>query len=229
MKTTAIIVAAGSGSRFKSDIPKQFVEIHGKPVLMHALERFEAAPSVDSIVLVLSHSEAERFDSSKFSKLTSVVAGGATRAESVKNGLISITDETEIVAVHDGVRPLVTVDEIERTISKANLTGAACLVAEVTDTIKSVRGDEIAATLDRGRLRRALTPQAFNIKVLRKAFESNKLDESITDECYLVEKLGHPIAIVQGSPLNIKITHALDLAFAERILESADRKRTGRW
>jgi 2-C-methyl-D-erythritol 4-phosphate cytidylyltransferase len=118
----------------------------------------------------------------------------------------------------------VSVDEIERTIAKARETGAACLVAPVTDTIKSVRSGEIADTLDRDKLRRALTPQAFRTELLKKAFEDKDLNidvnELITDECYLVEKLGHPIAIVEGSSRNIKITHPEDLILAEALLNS---------
>ena len=218
MKTTAIIVAAGTGSRFKSDTPKQFLEINGKPVIAHTLERFQAAPSVDSIVLVVSTEHSNRFDSNVVSKLEKVIAGGLTRAHSVLNGLKTVDPETEIVAVHDGARPLVTVDEIEATIAKAKETGAACLTAPVTDTIKSIRGGEIAATLDREKLRRALTPQVFKIEVLKSAFEGVDLNDSVTDECYLVEKLGHPIAIVDGSPRNIKITHSEDLILARALL-----------
>ncbi|HQU92654.1 MAG TPA: 2-C-methyl-D-erythritol 4-phosphate cytidylyltransferase [Pyrinomonadaceae bacterium] len=220
MTTTAIIVAAGSGSRFKSDTPKQFLEINGKSVLAHTLERFEAAPSVSCVVLVLAADLTDFFDIGPYPKLMHVVAGGTTRARSVGNGLAMVPRDTEIVAVHDGARPLVTVDEIERTIAKAKATGAACLVAPVTDTIKSVRGEEIADTLNRDKLRRALTPQAFKIEVLKKAFEGVELNEAVTDECYLVEKLGHPIAIVEGSPRNIKITHLEDLILAEALLNS---------
>jgi len=219
MTTTAIIVAAGSGSRFKSDTPKQFVEINGKSVIVHTIERFQAAPSVDSIILVLAADQT--LDTSAFPKVAEIVAGGSTRAESVRNGLDAI--DADIVAVHDGARPLVTVDEIERTIAKAKETGAACLVAPVTDTIKSVRSGEIADTLDRDKLRRALTPQAFKTEVLRKAFENIDLNESITDECYLVEKLGHPIAIVEGSSRNIKLTHSEDLILAEALLKLETR------
>jgi 2-C-methyl-D-erythritol 4-phosphate cytidylyltransferase len=219
MRTTAIIVAAGSGSRFNSDIPKQFLEIDGKTVIAHTIERFQAAPSVDSIVLVLAADHT--FDPSPFSKISSVVAGGSTRSRSVSNGL-EAADDAEIVAVHDGARPLVTVDEIERTIAKAKESGAACLVAPVTDTIKSVRGGEIADTLDRDKLRRALTPQAFKADVLRRAFENADLDGPATDECYLVEKLAHPIAIVEGSSRNIKITHPEDMIFAKVLLETRD-------
>ncbi|HYJ89848.1 MAG TPA: 2-C-methyl-D-erythritol 4-phosphate cytidylyltransferase, partial [Pyrinomonadaceae bacterium] len=163
MKTTAIIVAAGSGSRFKSDTPKQFLEINGKPIIVHTLERFERAPSIDSIVLVLRADQVERVDSKIVSKLEYVVAGGETRSHSVLNGLNAIDRKTEIVAVHDGARPLVTIGEIERIVSKAKETGAACLVAPVTDTIKSIGVGEIVATLDRTKLRRAMTPQAFKL------------------------------------------------------------------
>lgn len=220
MKTTAIIVAAGSGSRFNSETPKQFLEIEGKPVVVHAIERFVASASVDEIVLVVTGDRVDGFSTDRFEKLKAVVTGGDSRAESVFNGLNAVSRDTAIVAVHDGARPLVTVDEIERTITKAKQTGAACLVAPVTDTIKSIRGDEIAATLDRSKLRRALTPQAFGIEVLRKAFEGVELDESVTDECYLVERLGHPIAIVEGSPRNIKVTHAEDLVLAEALMRA---------
>ena len=226
MKTTAIIVAAGAGSRFKSDTPKQFLEISGKPVIVHTLECFQAAPSVDSIILVLSEDQANAFDATVVSKLEKVVAGGETRAQSVLNGLNAANADTEIVAVHDGARPLVTVEEIEATIAKAKEAGAACLTAPVTDTIKSIRGGEIAATLDREKLRRALTPQVFKIEVLRTAFEAVDLNDSVTDECYLVEKLGHPIAIIDGSPRNIKITHSEDLILATALL-AQEKRATG--
>jgi 2-C-methyl-D-erythritol 4-phosphate cytidylyltransferase len=220
MKTTAIIVAAGSGSRFNSETPKQFLEINGKPVVVHAIERFEAAPSVDAIILVLAKDQTGKLDLNSFTKLQAIVAGGSSRAASVYNGLNAISADTSMVAVHDGARPLVTVDEIERTVERAKQTGAACLVAAVTDTIKSIRGDEIAATLDRDQLRRALTPQAFRFEVLKKAYEGADLNESATDECYLVERLGHSISIVEGSVRNIKITHPEDLILAEALFRS---------
>ena len=220
MKTTAIIVAAGSGSRFNSETPKQFLEIMGKPIVVHAIERFDAAPSVDAIVLVLGKDHVAKFDLSHLKKVTAIVAGGDSRSRSVLNGFDAVPSNTEIVAVHDGARPLVTVDEIERTIAKAKQTGAACLVAPVTDTIKSIQGDEIAATLDRSQMRRALTPQVFKIEALRKAFEDVELDNNVTDECYLVKKLGYPISIVEGSSRNIKITHEEDLLLAEALMKA---------
>jgi 2-C-methyl-D-erythritol 4-phosphate cytidylyltransferase len=220
---TAIIVAAGSGTRFKSTTPKQFVEINGKPLIIHTLERFEAARSVNSVVVVLPEDRIDEFGALaqrfQLAKIFAVVSGGVTRAQSVRNGLDAVALEDGVVAVHDGARPLVTPDEIDETIGKATATGAACLVAHVTDTIKTINGDEIANTLDRNKLRRALTPQAFHVELLRKAFEQADLGEAVTDECYLVEKLGHPISIVEGSSRNIKITQADDLVIASEFLK----------
>lgn len=223
---TAIIVAAGSGKRFGSDIPKQFIEIDGKPLIIHTLERFEACRSVDEIVLVLSENGRDEFVRTKLgshiTKLRSVVTGGTTRAGSVLNGLLAAAENAaaEVVAVHDGARPLISVDEIDRVIAEAHRSGAACLVASVTDTIKSIRGGEIAATLDRDKLRRAMTPQCFRIDILQRAFENAQLDDTVTDECFLVERLGYPISFVEGSSKNVKVTTQDDLAFVETFLKS---------
>ena len=216
---TAIIVAAGTGSRFALTQPKQFVEILGKPLIIHTLERFEACPLVDEIILVLSLDGCSEFAKlnghNEIKKLRSVATGGKTRAASVLNGLNRIdAAKAKIVAVHDGARPLVTVDEIARTIEKAAETGAACLVADVSDTIKEIEGDFITGTIDRAGLRRALTPQAFRYDILRRAFDGVDLSESITDECYLVEKLGVKIGLVEGSSRNIKITRVEDIDMA---------------
>ncbi len=226
---TAIIVAAGSGSRFGSAIPKQFAALCGKPVIIHTIKRFEACDAIDEIVLVLSESMIDQFQisnfRSEFTKLKKIVLGGGSRTESVRNGLDAVDPTTEIVAVHDGARPLVTSCEITRTVEKALETGAACLVAEVTDTIKQIRDGHIAGTIDRNNLRRALTPQAFRYDLLKRAFEGADLDDSVTDECYLVEKLGVKIATVDGSPLNIKITRPEDMLFASMFIAAELRGR----
>lgn len=220
---TAIIVAAGSGKRFGSSTPKQFLEIHGKPVLIHTLERFEMCGAVDEIVLVLAADEIENFSEKvkqyRINKLKKIVAGGKSRVESVINGFITIDAKTaEIIAVHDGARPLISVEEISNTIKKATENGAACLVAEVTDTIKEVSGGKIVETIDRTKLRRALTPQCFRYEILKRAFDENEIGEIATDECFLVEKLGIEIVAVEGSSKNIKITHQEDLKIAEIFL-----------
>ena len=220
---SAIIVAAGSGTRFGSKIPKQFLEIGGKPLLIHTLEKFEQCATVDEIILILSADEISRFNStlekSNLKKSIKLISGGATRAESVRNGLNVIDGKKcEVVAVHDGARPLVSIEEITETIEKAKEIGAACLVAKVTDTIKEVGDGKINRTIDRENLRRALTPQAFRFEILRKAFAPENFDSKATDECFLVEKLGCEIAFVDGSAKNIKITTREDFLTAENFL-----------
>jgi 2-C-methyl-D-erythritol 4-phosphate cytidylyltransferase len=220
----AIIVAAGSGTRFGSVVPKQFHEILGKPLLIHTLERFEICLAVNEIVLVLSAEEIENFrdTAEKFNlkKLSAIVSGGETRAASVLNGLNAIGGESvEIVAVHDGARPLVTIEEITKTIEKARDAGAACLVAAVTDTIKEVANEKIIGTIDRSKLRRALTPQCFRYEILKRAFTAaSAVGETVTDECLLVEKLGYEIATVDGSAKNVKVTTPEDFILAESLL-----------
>ncbi len=221
---TAIIVAAGSGQRFAGSQPKQFIHLLGKPLIIHTLERFSACAEIDDIVLVLSDDGRAEFEKIKdqfeISNLKSVITGGKTRAESVKNGLDSIAaNDDDIIAVHDGARPLVSTDEITRVVNKAAEAGAACLVAEVTDTIKQVEDGRISGTVDRNSLRRALTPQAFRYDILKRAFDGVDLSDAITDECSLVERLGFEIAFVEGSSRNIKITRPEDIVLAEAYLK----------
>lgn len=219
----AIIVAAGSGKRFGGETPKQFLEILGKPLIIHTLECFESCSSIDEIILVLAKDEIENFNNKlskhKLKKLTKIISGGKTRAGSVYNGLKEIKAETaEIIAVHDGARPLISGEEISKTIEKAKETGAACLVAKVTDTIKEISEGKIVQTIDRTRLRRALTPQCFRYEILKRAFEENEIDEIATDESFLVESLGIKVSIIEGSPQNIKVTTPEDLIFVKNVL-----------
>ncbi|HEY0047991.1 MAG TPA: 2-C-methyl-D-erythritol 4-phosphate cytidylyltransferase [Pyrinomonadaceae bacterium] len=221
---TAIIVAAGSGKRFGGKTPKQFLEVLGKPLIIHTIQRFEACREIDEIILVLASTETAKFlqiaGKYNLKKISKVVAGGSARAESVRKGLSAIRAATaEIVAVHDGARPLVSIEEIAQTVKKARETGAACLVSAVTDTIKEIKDGKIIRTIDRSTLRRALTPQCFRYEILHRAFENADLSAAATDECFLVEKLGQEIAVVEGSARNIKITHAEDLTLAESLLK----------
>jgi 2-C-methyl-D-erythritol 4-phosphate cytidylyltransferase len=220
----AIIAAAGAGTRMASDQPKQFLLLAGTPVIFHTLRIFEQCDSIDEVIVVLPAEESAGFLSlaGKFGvrKVARVVPGGVTRADSVKRGLMAIRSATaEIVAVHDGVRPFVTVEEIDATVAAAKADGAAILVAPVTDTIKQVDGHGIEKTLDRVALRRALTPQCFQYELLRQAYQHADVnDPTLTDESALVEQLGKRVSIVEGSARNIKITTAEDLAIAEAIL-----------
>jgi 2-C-methyl-D-erythritol 4-phosphate cytidylyltransferase len=220
----AIIAAAGAGTRMASDRPKQFLLLAGTPVIIHTLKVFEQCESINEVIVVVPAAESAGFLSLavKFGlrKVTRVVPGGATRAESVKRGLQAIRAATaEIVAVHDGVRPFVTVEEVDAVVAAAQTNGAAILVAPVTDTIKQVSDARIVQTLDRGELRRALTPQCFRYELLRQAYQAaDDTDPSATDESVLLEKLGIPVSIIEGSPRNIKVTTAEDLVIAEAIL-----------
>lgn len=221
---TAIIAAAGAGTRMASDRPKQFLLLAGTPVIFHTLKPFEECDSIQEVIVVLPAEESAGFLAlvEKFGvrKVARVVPGGATRADSVKRGLMAIRSATaEIVVVHDGVRPFVSVEEITSTIAAAQTDGAAILAAPVTDTVKQVRGGKVVRTLDRVELRRALTPQCFQYELLREAYRRADVnDPSLTDESALVEQLGRPVSVVEGSWKNIKITTPSDLLMAEAIL-----------
>jgi 2-C-methyl-D-erythritol 4-phosphate cytidylyltransferase len=220
----AIIAAAGTGSRMASDRPKQFLQLAGSPIIFHTLKPFELCESIQEVIVVLPAEESAAFlaHAGKLGlrKLARVVPGGATRADSVKRGLLAIRAATaEIVAVHDGVRPFVTVEEIDNTIAAAERDGAAILATPVTDTIKLVEGEAVVKTLERRHLRQALTPQCFRYELLRRAYEQADVnDPSLTDESALVERLGHQVTIVDGSARNIKITTPRDLLIAETFL-----------
>ncbi len=220
----AIIAAAGQGSRIGGDRAKQFLELDGIPVIVHTVRRFEACAAIDEVIVVLPAEETAGFLSLAkgfgLRKVSRVVAGGATRAESVRRGLEVVPEGTEIVAVHDGVRPLVTPDEIARTMDSARAGGAAILVAPVTDTIKEVSGGRIVGTPPRAKLRRALTPQCFRYDILKQAYDHlDRFEGEITDDSTLVERLGAPITLVDGDSRNIKITRPEDIAVAEALLK----------
>ena len=222
----AIIVAAGQGSRMGGECPKQFRELAGIPIIIHTLRAFEQCEVIQEIIVVLPASESANFLSlaGKYGlrKLSKVVPGGITRSESVFHGLQAVRATTaEVVAIHDGVRPFVSPDEITRTVKAAHEHEAAILVAPVTDTIKEVAHDGIVRTIERSLLRRALTPQCFRYTLLRRAYKQAEVnDPELTDESLLVERLGVQVAIVEGSPRNIKITTPEDLLVAEALIKS---------
>lgn len=223
---TAIIAAAGSGSRMASDRPKQFLLLAGTPIIFHTLKPFEECECINEVIVVLPAEESAGFLSmaGKFGlrKLVKVVPGGSTRADSVKRGLMAIRSTTaDIVAVHDGVRPFVRVEEIEHTVTAAKETGAAILVTKAVDTIKEVNDGQVVQTLNRKLLRHALTPQCFRYDLLRRAYDNIDVnDASLTDESSLVERIGAQVTIVEGSARNMKITTQRDLILAEAYLDS---------
>jgi 2-C-methyl-D-erythritol 4-phosphate cytidylyltransferase len=222
----AIVVAAGKGTRLGGDRAKQFLELGGVPIIVHALKQFERCREISEVITVLPAEDTAGFQSviqeHGLKKVGQVISGGATRAQSVRRGLNAI-GSAELVAVHDGVRPFVTPAEIDRVVVAAKPSGAAILTAPVADTIKRVAGSRVVETFPRAQLCRALTPQCFRFEILKEAYES--LDDleaqgiEITDDSLLVERLHVEIVAVEGSPRNIKITTTEDLAWAEMILQ----------
>ena len=223
----AIVVAAGKGTRLGGARPKQFLELRGVPVIIHTLRQFERCQEINAVITVLPAEDTAGFESLtkqfELKKAGRAVPGGATRAQSVRNGLNAI-DEADIVAVHDGVRPFVTPEEIDQVVAAARQNGAAVLTSPVADTIKRVQDGRIIETVSRAELRRALTPQCFRFAILKRAYETlDELESSgpeITDDSLLVERLGVAVVTVEGSARNIKITNAEDLVLADAMLNS---------
>ena len=225
MKTVAIIVAGGSGTRFGAELPKQFLELGGKPILMRSIEAFANSGNCPVDVIVTLPSDQmdlwQRLcDRYGFDVPHRVVPGGETRWHSVKHALDSMGDvnEVDIIAVHDGVRPMVTADVICRTIAAARRDGAAIPVVALNDSVRQVVG-EASHALDRSTLRAVQTPQAFDARLLLDAY-SLPYQPTFTDDASVVEQLGHPITLVEGDPHNLKITRPMDLALAEYLLNS---------
>jgi 2-C-methyl-D-erythritol 4-phosphate cytidylyltransferase len=220
----AIIAAAGQGVRMGSKRAKQFLELDGIPVIIHTLFRFEQCPDIQQIVVVLPEKDVKRFPALArkygLTKVVNCLAGGETRAHSVKRGLLSLQrGPVKVVAVHDGVRPFVTPEEISLTVNQAMRFGAAILAAPVTDTLKAVNGSTVYKTWPRTAFRRALTPQSFRYEVLKQGFaRAGQFLEKFTDESMLVEKFGK-VQFVEGHARNIKITQPEDIAVAEIILK----------
>ncbi len=227
-KTVAIIPSAGMGRRMGSR-KKNYLTLLDRPVLAHTLEAFEKAPSVHSIVVVVPAGDEEFcrdgiVSKYGFKKVIAVVAGGAERQDSVQNGIDAAGKGFDIIAVHDGARPLVTPDIINRTIAAAIEDGAAIAAVPVKDTIKEASNGFVRRTVPRDALLSVQTPQAFSADLLGKAFKKAVEDGFTgTDESSLVERAGFPVKVVEGSYENMKITTPEDMAFAECVL----RERPG--
>lgn len=222
MKNYAVIVAGGSGSRFGSAVPKQFVPMCGKPVLMHTIAKF-ASVSDTSIILVIPQAHfgwwQELCEEHNFAIPHKVVAGGSSRFQSVKNAMATIVNAEagDIVSVHDGVRPLVSVELIARAFEQARKQGSAIPVVPVTDSVRKVSGSQSEA-LERSALRAVQTPQVFDARLLLSAYDT-EFSEFFTDDASVVETAGHSVSLIDGETTNIKITHPIDLIVAEHIVK----------
>lgn len=218
-----IIVAGGKGLRMGADIPKQFLPIGGKPVLMRTIERFREYRRDLSIILVLPEAQQaywkELCMEYGFDIPHRLANGGSTRFESSKNGIAAIPKEEEgFVAIHDGVRPFVSTDTIARCFEAVEESYAVIPVMPVTDTLRYIDRQGGGKNVLRSDYRTVQTPQVFDLALLRRAFDQPYQD-SFTDDASVVESLGCPVAMVEGNRENIKITTPFDIAVAETLLK----------
>ena len=218
-KEYAVIVAGGKGTRIKSALPKQFLELNGKPVLLHTIEAFFRYAESIQLILVLPAADfsiwksiCERFN---FTKPITLQSGGDTRFQSVKKGLEKI-EGGGLVAIHDGVRPLISEDIIAASFRLAAVHGSAVAAVRLKESIRMTDMDNTRA-MDRCRFRLIQTPQTFTVDLIKKAYEI-KEDYSLTDDAGVAERSGHSISLFEGSYENLKITTAEDLIVAEALL-----------
>ena len=218
----AIVVAAGSGSRMQTGVLKQFLELCGKPILMHTIEAFANACEGISVVLVLPAMHVafwqELCHRYRFAQPHQIAEGGDTRFQSVKNGLSLVSGEG-LVAIHDGVRPLVSRQTIIKCFRDAGNYGNAVPVLPVVDSVREVSG-QTSRMLDRSLLRLVQTPQVFDITLLKKAY-GQEYSAAFTDDATVFEQAGHIIRLTEGNPENIKITTKSDLAVAEVLFKQS--------
>ncbi len=230
-KVVAVVPAGGTGKRMGVGTPKQFLMLGGVPMMLHALRVLDRTPGVTEVILVVPKEERDRalaevVERYGLKKVLKVVPGGATRQESVQHGLNEVDEDVEIVVVHDAVRPFITEDRIERSIEAARKHGGAIVAVPMKDTPKQAGPDRlIQRTLDRTDLWLAQTPQTFRRALVAEAYRKAAIAHvHATDDAALVERLGHKVAIVEGSWENIKITTPEDMILAEAILAARKGK-----
>lgn len=224
-KVVALVAAAGQGKRMGAQCNKQFLAIGDRPVLAWTLQVFQGCPMLDNIIVIASPGEEEYCRQEivakyNFNKVKQVITGGLERQDSIYNGLRALSNGAEIVVIHDGARPLVTLDLIDKSITEARNHGAAIVAVKVKDTIKLGDNQEMVdKTLNRSMLWQVQTPQTFKYSLIMEAYQ-NALNKGIagTDDASLVEALGNPVKLINGSYENLKITTPEDLEIAEAIL-----------
>lgn len=224
MSLNVIVVAGGRGRRFGGGTPKQFLLLAGEPILRVTIGRFAGLPGLTRVIVVAASDEHARCASllAPLALPLRFAAAGAERQQSVAAGVAALDDNCEIALVHDAARPLVPRADVEACIAAARAEGAAILATPVPDTVKRGRDGRIVATVPRGDLWLAQTPQGFRASILRRAHaEAVDLADAATDDAALVERLGLPVALVPGDPTNRKITTPADLVWAEALLVRA--------
>lgn len=222
MQRYAILVAGGKGNRMRTDIPKQFLMLCGKPVLMHTIERFAAFDNSIKIILVLPSSQIDYWKElckeCHFEIPVEIVSGGTTRFESVRNGLAKISDNKSIVGIHDGVRPLVSKETLAQCYTHAEKYGTAIPVIEMVDSVRQII-TEGSIPVDRTKLFLVQTPQVFHYSLLHNAYEQ-PYKEIFTDDASVLESINVKMDIVEGNRENIKITTPTDIVLAEALLQN---------
>ena len=217
----AVIVAAGNASRM-GGIDKVMAPLGGEPMIARTVRTFQECDAVSEIVIVTREDLILPITHLvwKMPKVKAVVCGGKSRQESVNLGLNALSDKVELAAIHDGARPLVTWQVIDRVIRAANTYGAAAPAIAVKDTIKVVEGRVVKATPDRSTLFAVQTPQVFDVDLLRGALKKAQMEQvQLTDDCSAVENMGMSVKIVEGDERNLKVTTPMDLKIAEMLLE----------
>lgn len=220
----AVIVAAGTASRM-GGIDKVMAQLGGEPMIVCSVRAFQNCDAIREIVVVTRPDLMEKITElcKGFSKVKAVVAGGADRPESVQNGLNALSDKVRLAAIHDGARPFVTNEVIDRTVRAAHSYGAAAPGIPVKDTVKQVQGGVVTNTPDRSTLQAIQTPQVFDVDLLRGALKYTKEKQiPITDDCSAVEQMGMSVKIVEGDERNIKITTPMDLKIGALLLEEME-------
>jgi 2-C-methyl-D-erythritol 4-phosphate cytidylyltransferase len=223
---SAIIVAAGKGTRMGPQVDKLFLELDGCPIVAHTWRRFEEAQCIDELLLVVREGRqaafAELAEKHRFRKKFALVAGGKERQDSVWNGLEALSPGTEIVAIQDAARPCTSPAVIAATVAAARETGAAVAAQAVTDTIKESRdGKLIERTLDRARLWAVQTPQTFRVEIIRRALsEVRRRGLLVTDDTAACELIGQPVQLVISAQSNPKVTRPEDLPCVEALLRN---------
>lgn len=227
VKVGVIICAAGQGKRMGLGKNKQFLELNGKPLLIHTLQQWEECEQISEVTVVVGQGEEEQvkrlIGASQFKKRYHTLVGGEERQHSVYQGLLSLDDRSspDVVLIHDGARPFITVGEIEQVLKTVHVRGAAVLAVPMKDTIKKVAKDgRIEETVDRDQLWSIQTPQAFHFPLIWEAHQQAQKEGIVaTDDAALVERLGTSVYIVQGSYNNIKLTTPEDIELAEFLLQ----------
>ncbi len=226
-RNTAIVAAAGGGSRFGGEIPKQFTDLLGKPLVVYCLELFERCNLIDEVVLVVAedylvHASQEIVDRFRLKKINKVTTGGENRQESVLAGLSACQPGADLVVIHDAVRPLLTMDLLRKTIEKAAETGGAILAVPSRESVKLVEGGSILRTMIRDTVWIAQTPQVFNFeKILNAHRRAEAAGNEATDDSELYEQYCGRVAVIHGSYDNIKITTRGDLILAAELLKGS--------